>query len=569
MQAANHSKRWLIQPKIDQETDKVLEPYPPFLRQILFNRGIRTLAQADEYLHATAPLGDPFLLTDMEKAVERLLIAISNQEEIIVYGDYDVDGVTATVLMVEVIRELGGKVTRYIPNRFDEGYGLNIEAVQMLADSGAKVILTVDCGIRSPREADLARRLQVDLIISDHHHPKDELPQAFAVICPKRAGDAYPDKDLAGVGVAFKIAQGLIQRTGRVDLQPEEWLDLVALGTVADIVPLKGENRVLVRRGLNRIRLGKRVGLNALAGAAGKNIQLITATDIGFILGPRLNAAGRMESAIQAFNVLISDSITEAGMAAQVLEDQNKKRQLDTRRAQEKAQQELGEIENLNILTVFDEGYSSGIIGLVASKLVETFYRPAIVGQIEGAFIRASCRSIPEFHITAALDECADLLERHGGHAMAAGFTVRQENAQALVSRLREITDRELSGQDLIPALHADLELDIYALTPLIYKHLEELQPTGMGNPSVTFISRGVAIEKMGKMGEDGKHLNFSIAGCKIGRAVAFNQGDWFETWFKEKPRFDIAYSIELNRYYENVTQQLNIRDMRPSQEPS
>ena len=445
------SKRWVIQPKIDEITEKALEIYPHFLQQLLFNRGIRTIEEADAYLNSSTPLSDPFLLLDMDKTVTRLLVAVKNNEPIAVYGDYDVDGVSATVLMVEVLKTLGAVVTRYIPNRFDEGYGLNNEAITYLADSGAGVILTVDCGIRSPREAEHARRLGVDLIISDHHHPKDDLPQAYAVICPKREGDPYPDKDLAGVGVAFKIAQGLFQQAGVIDRSADEWLDLVALGTVADIVPLTGENRVMVRRGINLIRLGKRLGLNALAGVAGKNIQQISATDIGYILGPRLNAAGRMESALKAYEVLISDSRELVGKSAQELENQNYERQKATKTAQEKAEQELGDISTLNIITAFDADYSSGIVGLVASKLVENYYRPAVVGQIENGFIRASCRSIPEFHITRALDECADLLERHGGHAMAAGFTVRTENAEELVARLRSIATRELSGLDLRP----------------------------------------------------------------------------------------------------------------------
>lgn len=562
----NHqSKRWIIQPKIDSATERALELYPPYFRQILFNRGIRSLDEAEEYLHTTTVLADPFRLLDMQKAVDRLLTARDQGEPIAVYGDYDVDGVTATVMMVEVLRLLNAQVTQYIPNRFDEGYGLNVDAVQSLAKSGVKVILTVDCGIRSPREAEFAQSLGIDLIISDHHHPKDELPGAFAVVCPKRENDPYPDKDLAGVGVAYKIVQGLLQRDGVKDHTAEEWLDLVALGTVADIVPLTGENRVMVRRGINLIRMGKRLGLNALAGVAGKNIQQITATDIGFILGPRLNAAGRMESALEAFDLLISDSLEKVGRSAQILEDQNSERQKATRKAQEKAQQELAESETLSIVTAFDKEYSSGIVGLVASKLAEYYYRPAIVGQIENEHIRASCRSIPEFHITKALDECADLLVRHGGHAMAAGFTVKMENKDELVQRLQEIATRELSGLDLRPVLKADIDIKINELNPSIFSQLEELQPTGMGNPSVLLISRGIEIDGMKLMGKDGNHISFSIRGCKINRAVAFNQAQWFQIWQEEKPKFDIAYSIDVNRYFNTETLQLNIRDMKIS----
>lgn len=566
MPGQNQTKRWVVQPRIDAVTDGILEPYPPYMRQILYNRGIRSLEEAEEYLNATTILSDPFRLLDMQKAVDRLLQARDAGEPIVVYGDYDVDGVTATVMMVEVLRVLGAQVHRYIPNRFEEGYGLNEEAIRILADSGAKLILTVDCGIRSPREADFARTLGVELIISDHHHPKEELPAAFAVICPKRENDPYPDKDLAGVGVAYKIAQGLFQRAGIKDHSAEEWLDLVALGTVADIVPLTGENRVMVRRGIHLIRMGRRPGLNALAGVAGKNIQQVSAADIGFILGPRLNAAGRMESALQAYDLLIGDSIDSVGRAAQILEDQNSERQKATRKAQEKAQQELVDPSSLNIITAFDAEFSSGIVGLVASKLAENFYRPAVVGQIEDDHIRASCRSIPEFHITKALDECSELLIRHGGHAMAAGFTVSLEHSTELVERLRSIANRELAGLDLRPVLRADIDLDIGSLKPSIFSQLEQLQPTGMGNPAALLISRGVEIDGMKLMGKEGTHISFSVRGCKINRAVAFNQAQWYEVWQQERPRFDIAYSIEVNRFFDVETLQLNIRDMKISE---
>jgi single-stranded-DNA-specific exonuclease len=561
----NQSKRWVVQPKIDANTEKALESYPPYMRQILFNRGIRSPEEAEEYLNAASMLADPFRLLDMEKAVDRLLLARDQGEPIVVYGDYDVDGVTATVMMVEVLRFLGAKVTRYIPNRFEEGYGLNPEAVRLLADSGTKVILTVDCGIRSPREAELARSLGVDLIISDHHQPKDELQGAYAVICPKRENDPYPDKDLAGVGVAYKIVQGLLQRAGVKDRNAEEWLDLVALGTVADIVPLTGENRVMVRRGINLLRLGKRPGLKALAGVAGKNFQQVNAADIGFIIGPRLNAAGRMESALQAYELLISDSIENVGKSAQILENQNYERQKATRKAQEKVQQDLIDPSSLNIITAFDPEFSSGIVGLVASKLAENFYRPAVVGQIENDHIRASCRSIPEFHITKALDECADLLIRHGGHAMAAGFTVSLDNSVQLVERLRSIAARELSGLDLRPVLKADIDLDIGSVKPSIYSQLEQLQPTGMGNPAALLISRGVEIDGMKIMGKESTHISFSVRGSKINRAVAFNQAQWYEVWQQERPKFDIAYSIEVNRFFDMESLQLNIRDMKIS----
>jgi single-stranded-DNA-specific exonuclease len=561
----NRTKRWDIYPRIDLVTSAVLEPYPAFMRQILFNRGIRTLEEADRFLSADTDSGDPFLLLDMEKAVDRLLTAVKSNEPIIVYGDYDVDGVTATVMMVEVLRELGGNVTRYIPNRFEEGYGLNTDAIQVLADSGAKVILTVDCGIRSPVEADLAKSLGIDLIISDHHHPADVVPAAFAVICPKQDDDAYPYKDLAGVGVAFKIVQGLFLRSSLDVRKADEWLDLVALGTVADIVPLTAENRVMVKKGLQRIRLGRRVGLNALVGVAGKDIHRISASDIGYIIGPRLNAAGRMESALEAYNLLINTSIEEAVRFAQVLEDRNTERQKTTRAAQEEVQKRLGDVSDLFVIIDHDPGFSSGIVGLVASKLVDSYYRPAIIGQDEGEMIRASCRSIPELHITEALDECAELMVRHGGHAMAAGFTIEQKNFDTLKMRLQEIARVKLDNVDLRPVIRADLEMDIKGFNPAHFAMLEQLQPTGMGNPAPVFVSRKVDVEGMRLMGKEEDHISFFIRGSKINRAVAFNQAQWYETWKEEKPQFDIAYTIDVNHYNGLESLQLRVLDMKIS----
>jgi len=560
-----HNKRWNILPRIDEKTDRILESYPSFMRQILYNRGVRSLEEAEAFLYAREEPADPFVLIGMEKAVNRLLTAIANGEKIVVYGDYDVDGVTATVMMVEALRAFGGEVERYIPNRFDEGYGLNCDAIEFLAAEGARVILTVDCGIRSPKEADRARELGVDLIISDHHHPKGELPRAYALICPKQEGDPYPDKELAGVGVAFKILQGLFIRTNANMHKADEWLDLVALGTVADIVPLTGENRVLVKKGLQRIRTGSRIGLNSLAGVAQRSIHQITASDIGFILGPRLNAAGRMESALLAYDLLISRDWQEAGLIAQQLDIQNHERQRATQRAQEKAEQAIKDPAAMRIIHSFDTEYSSGIVGLVASKLVEQYYRPAVIGQVENDVIRASCRSISEFHITAALDECADLLVRHGGHAMAAGFTLRKENEEKFIERLQSIAARELAGLDLRPEIKADMEIEINRIKPEFYVELEKLQPTGMGNPTPVFISRAVTVDGMRLMGKEGAHISFDIRNSAIKRAVAFNQARWYDIWREEKPRFDIAYTIDINHYNGQDTQQINIRDMKKS----
>ncbi len=558
-------KKWLTYPSISEEVNKQLDQYPRFLRQVLFNRGINSLEQAKIYLSAQDPRYSPFLLTGMEKSVQRLLLAIDQKEKIAVYGDYDVDGVTATALMVQVLQRLNATVDRHIPNRFEEGYGLNIQSIERLAEQGTKVVVTVDCGIRSPREAEYARELGIDLIISDHHFPQDVLPNAYAIICPKQAGDNYPFKELAGVGLAYKIAQALFTTRPTGDWTADDWLDLVALGTVSDLVPLVDENRALVRKGLQQIHYGHRHGMRALCGVSGKEISRITATDIGFGLGPRLNAAGRMESALEAYDLLVSDNITEAGLIAQRLDDHNSERQLATRDAQEKAEEALIGTELTNLITAFDEDFNSGIIGLVASKLADHYYRPAIVGSVEGDFIKASCRSISEFHITRALDECADILLRHGGHAMAAGFTIHKDYRDQLVDRLNQIANRELEGFELKPTLKIDIELSLEEMTPRIYPELEKLQPTGMGNPSVILALRNVDISEVAIIGKEKNHLRFTVPHALVYQSIAFNQAHWYSEWVTKRTKFDLAFTIDINSFNGKETQQIHIKDMKPS----
>lgn len=562
-------KRWQVGERISPEAAAALSDYSPVLQQFLYNREIADADLARQYLTASGSLHDPFLLMDMEAAAERLLWAVDRGEPIAVYGDYDVDGVTATALMVQVLRALGAEVSGYIPNRFDEGYGLNVDALDGLAQSGVKLVLTVDCGIRSPLEADYARRLGMDLIISDHHEPHKELPATRAVICPKREGDAYPDKNLAGVGLAYKIAEALYSKRtwGAAGFDPAELLDLVAVGTVADVVPLVGENRSLVRAGLERLRQGRRHGLRSLAGAANLAIQAANARDIGFVLGPRLNAAGRLESALDSFDLLMAEDFTTAGLLAQKLDDQNRQRQELTRQMQETAEKLMNaEEEDGHLLFAAHSEFNMGVVGLVASRLTETYYRPAVVGSVGGEFTRASCRSIPEFHITRALDQCSDLLERHGGHAMAAGFTVRTRRLPELIDRLRQIAMEELAERDLRPVLYADLEIPLRDLHPALLRDLDALEPTGLGNPGAFFVSRNLQVRNWRQVGSDGRHLRLTLSdGTITYDAIAFRQGYWAG---QLPDRIDILYAFERNFYRDQVTLQLNVRDLKPASEP-
>lgn len=562
-----HNKRWVISSPITPAAAEALVRFPPILKQILFNRGLGNYDEARDYMRAVPNFNtDPFQLTGMESAVDRILFAIHHHEPIAVYGDYDVDGVTATALLVDALNALGANVRRYIPNRFDEGYGLNKDALDSLQSEGVKLVITVDCGIRSPDEALHAREIGLDLIISDHHHPDAQnLPPACAVINPKQHGDLYPDKDLAGVGIAYKIAEALAQKmNGQVsNLKLVDLLDLVALGTVADLAPLVGENRSLVRKGLRQLRETRRQGLYSLCNVAKMQIGKVTAGNIGFMLGPRLNASGRLESALASFELLTTTDVMRAGQLAMQLDVQNHQRQSLTRSTQEKAQ-EIATSEDPEAFLLFaaHESFNPGVVGLAASRLTEVFYRPSVVAAQGPEETRGSCRSIPEFHITDALDLCKDLLVRHGGHAAAAGFTVRNENLPEFVARLKEIARNQLEGKDLRHVLSADMEIPLSQLSFEVLSHLEYLEPTGYGNPDAVFVSRDVKVKSSRPVGADSKHLKITFED-ESGHAfdgIGFRMGHLQPTL---SPRVDVLYHIEANEYNGRRSLQLNLKDIK------
>jgi single-stranded-DNA-specific exonuclease len=564
-------KRWSIPPVLTPQAQNELAAFPPVLRQLLYNRGYYTDASARTFLRAEVNADtSPFQMLGMNSAVERILYALDHQEPVAIYGDYDVDGVTATALLVQTLNALGVQVRGYIPHRFDEGYGLNNDALTNLKQDGVGLVITVDCGIRSPAEAKFAREIGLDLIISDHHQPSDSLPLAFAVINPKQAGDLYPDKDLAGVGIAYKLAQALVERftlTGQVtDFKLEILLDLVALGTVADLAPLTGENRMLVRKGLRCIRATTRQGLFALANVAELVIAKTTATNIGFVLGPRLNAAGRLDSALAAFDLLSTTDLKQAGILAQKLEAQNRERQELTRQIQTDAEVIALEGNQAGyILFAVHPDFNAGVVGLAASRLAETHYRPAIVGQQSDETTRCSCRSIPEFNITKALDECADLLVRHGGHAAAAGFTVKNENLLVLQDRLRAIAMQQLSSLDLRPTLSADMEVPLGEMNADVFKTLDYLQPTGYGNPEPVFVSRDVQVKASRTVGADGKHIKMTLTDGRITYdAIGFRLGYLQQNMPK---RVDVMYTFESNEFNGRTSLQLNLKDVKAAGE--
>jgi single-stranded-DNA-specific exonuclease len=541
-----------------------------FLLQTLYNRGISEPPRIQAFLEGRyLENTDPFLLPEMDKAVARIQQAIAQDEMIVVYGDFDADGVTSTVLLTQALRGLGmgrRQVRPYIPDRIDEGYGLNKDALAKLKEIGAHLVVTVDCGIRSIREVAYAAELGLDMIITDHHSLGPELPPAVAVINPKHPDSSYPDTMLAGVGIAYKLAQALYQTMPeRVQGNVEDFLDLVAVGTVADLAPLLHENRKLVMDGLKVLNRLQRPGLAALANAVGLKPGNITSESIGFGLGPRINAAGRLAHAYTAARLLAANNNHTARQLARELNDLNKQRQKLTAELGAKAETMVN--PNDLILIAGAEDFVPGVVGLVASRLADKNYRPAIVLEMGSEESRGSCRSIPEFHITDALDASADLLVRHGGHAQAAGLTLRNENLPQFKSRMREIAEAKLAGQDLVPTIAVDAEISLDEVDWALHETLAQLEPTGYSNPTPLFLSRNVEVMSHRAVGQDGTHLQMRLSSRngdyahQLLPAIAFRQGAWADAL----PQIiDVVYSVNINEWNGRRSLQLMVQDIRP-----
>ncbi len=563
-------KRWQIQPRVSSLVIARFPQLHPLLVQVLYNRGIATPEEADAFLMPDALYGNPFELYRMNAAVDRLRRAIRAGEPMAVYGDFDVDGVTATALLVQTLQSLGAKVKPYIPHRIDEGYGLNPDALKQLQEQGVRIVITVDCGVRSLDEIAFGKQIGLDMIVTDHHAPGDELPDALAIIDPKQAACKYPWKELSGAGIAFKLAQGLLRAEARVPLSKgrtpiseDNLLDLVALGTVADLVPLTGENRAFVKKGLAQLRLAERPGIQAILRQAALKAESIDAGMIGYTLGPRLNAAGRLESALMAYNLLTTQYPGEADDLAQKLEEMNRERQRLTNEMTAKARESVSATaETERLLFVAATEYPEGIVGLIASRLSEEFYRPAVAVHCGAEESRGSARSINEFNIVTALDECSDLLVRHGGHSMAAGFTVRNDKLAELESRLKAIASRVLVDAQLAPTLTIDAEAPLADMTWPLQKTLEQLAPFGYGNREPIFCSRGITVRDSRVVGNE--HLKLVLSdGQTIWDAIAFRQG----SWLGDLPRrIDIAYQLESRTFNGDAHLQLNVKDLQPSE---
>jgi len=569
------SKRWQIAPAAPSSYVKQFTGLPRLLIQALYNRGVIGTDQVAAFLDPNPPLRNPLeppKLKGLEKAVMRLRCAIQQREPVAVYGDYDVDGVTATALLVQTLTALGADARPYIPDRVDEGYGLNIQALHKLQEAGVRVVVTVDCGIRSPREVARGNELGLDIIVTDHHSVGAELPPAWACINPKQDDCPYPFKELAGVGLAFKLAQALLlveQRTsGHAPLREDDLLDLVALGTVADLAPLVDENRALVSRGLTRLNTVPRPGVAALIQVSGIKPGAVNAMAIGFMLGPRLNAAGRIEHAIAAYRLLSTSDAAQARELAVELDERNRERQRLTRETQDKAR-ELALARapaDAPLLFAADPGFRAGVVGLAASRLTEEFYRPSVVVELGEDESRGSCRSIPEFHITRALDECADLLVRYGGHAAAAGFTVPTARLDELAARLLAIAQAQLGGRDLNPSLEIDAEVLPGELNSETWAQLKRLEPCGYANPTPVLVSRSLRVREARPVGADGAHLKLTLQDERrvIWDAIAFRQSHHL-AWLQNDMQVDAAYHLEINEWNGQERLQLNVLDLRPA----
>jgi single-stranded-DNA-specific exonuclease len=553
----------------------------PLLAQVLYNRGLRSTAEVSAFLTGNdAVRENPYRLRDMALAVQRLVRAIEKNEVICVYGDFDADGVSSTALLVSALQAAGGRVGPYIPDRVDEGYGLNLDALERIATQ-AKVLVTVDCGIRSVVEVSRAVALGMDVIITDHHTVGATLPPALAVINPRRKDCPSKFERLAGVGVAYRLAQAVLravaqQKWSRITADQaaeieESLLDLVAIGTVADMMPLLGENRSLVQRGLARLNQVQRAGLSQMLAHADLRPGTVDATAISFRIAPRLNAAGRLAHAKLAYQLLRTQDETQAYTLTTELEALNQQRQQLTADAQSEAEQQVtAQVgDNPALYMVSSTRFLPGIVGLVAGKLTERFYRPAVVIEEGERESRGSARSIEEFDISSALDEVGHLLVRHGGHRRAAGFTVQTERLPELRSALQAVAQRALEQvAALRPTLKVDAEVALDQINWGLQEQFARLEPTGHENPSPLLLVHSARVREARPVGE-GKHLRLIVdAGpnTPVLDAVAFHQGEW-RGYLQEGSQIDLVFQVEANEWQGRKRLQLNVQDLRISEE--
>src|SRR5437588_4313986 len=542
----------------------------PAVARLLCQRGIADPGLAERFLNPSIDhLHDPWLLADMRAAVDRILAAIARRERIAIHGDYDVDGITSTVILRRALELLGADVVHFIPERLKDGYGLQPAAIERLHADGVALVVSVDCGIRGAEAARRARELGIDLIITDHHEPDAELPSALAVINPKRRDCPYPDKYLAGVGVSLKVVQALCRRAGRDSWLPG-FVKVAAIGTLADVVPLVGENRVIAKIGLDLLTRGPhKIGLRSLLDVSGLTGKTIDSYHIAFMLAPRVNAAGRMSTPDIATRLLLAADETvaeEARALAAELDGENVRRpeeEAEILTAAKKIVQTDPDVGARSILVVAGEGWHRGVIGIVASKLVDTFHRPAIVLSVEDGVAHGSCRSIAKFDMLGALERCAHLFIRFGGHKQAAGLALEADRIKELRLAVNAVADEILGPEDLMPRLRIDADLTFPGITGGVAAGIASLAPFGAGNARPVFAARRVEIIDGPRVLKD-RHLKMALKqDGRIFRAVAWRAAERADFLTEHKAAIDVAFSLEQNQYNGETFVDLSIADFR------
>ena len=567
-------RKWLVKEVGDPEAVARLSAelgIDSVLATLLVQRGIRTFEQARAFFRPSLEsLHDPFLMKDMDKAVARLRKAVEGKEKILVYGDYDVDGTTAVSLVYSFLGRFTKKLDYYIPDRYDEGYGLSIKALDWAAENGFNLIITLDCGIKAIDKVRYAASKGMDVIICDHHLPEDEIPAAVAVLDPKREDCHYPFDDLCGCGVGFKLVQAYAQVMDIPFAELEPLLDLLVVSIASDLVSVTGENRVLSHFGLKRLNEKPRKGLQAIIALSNLEPDHVTIDDIVFKIGPRINAAGRMESGRLAVELLTAaDDRTAARIASQINDNNNERKSIDreiTREALEMVQN--GKCLACQYATiVYNPEWNKGVVGIVASRLVEAFYKPTFVLTKSNGFVTGSARSVRGFDLYDSIERCADLLENFGGHIYAAGLTLKEENLPEFARRIEAYVSEHLTTEMSTPVVDVDSRLDFSQITPKFFRILKQFQPFGPGNNSPVFLTENVYDDGNGrKVGPAAQHLKLELIQesqpyHQIG-AIGFNMAEYFDHIKAGNP-IDICYSVVENYYRGNSTIQLRLKDMR------
>lgn len=542
---------------------------PAAVANLMVQRGITTPKQAEDFFHPSlSSLHDPFLMKDMNRAVDRISTAISRNEKILVYGDYDVDGTTSVALLYAFLRERHSSLDYYIPDRYHEGYGLSIKGIDYAADTNCRLIIALDCGIKAVDRVKYAQSKGIDIIICDHHLPGDEIPDATAVLDPKQPGCNYPYKELSGCGVGFKLMQAIC----RVQNIPFEkivpYLDLVAVSIGSDIVPMTGENRILAYFGLQQINRSPRLGFQKIIEKAKIRMPLAI-EDVVFRIGPRINAAGRMESGSKAVELLVSQNPDEALTICDGIDRSNDDRRKKDTEITSEARRMVSDDSragNARTTVLFRQGWHKGVIGIVASRLIETYYRPTVIlTESKDGFATGSARSVPGYDLYQAIESCSDLLESFGGHMFAAGLTLKQENLKEFRERFEKFVSETIKEEHLVPSLNVDEEIPLEDVTPELFRYLERFQPFGPDNVAPVFVSRKVKTLACQPVGNNGMHLKLSFArhNAEPLGAIAFGQADMTDLFRENGGVVDIAYSIEMNEFRGKTSVQLNIKDIK------